>query len=778
MSVEYSRNSIAWEEFVQAVARVAEGALPVALDAARIYTGDPMGWAALAKDFGSIMKKVGDDRTKAMSARTLDEGVRKLVMTSDRMSQILEKGLSASVAKLGEVSGAIDALRSDFHWGLGAVVWQLEEQNETLKAILKTLQAPLDTQAKELRARAEFAYRQRWYDDALKDLLASEEKNRYDFAVHQLVGNIYLYHVRPANLDKALEYYLKAAKYAAPHSLYHTALAHMFTAFVHYLKGQDNDAIEQARRASDIRPAFLIASYSHAKFAAAAKRADVAIPSLERVIRADAGFAVKVCLDPDFVTIEAAVVTLLERLRAEAKHLVEGSWSALCDTLDGYVLPAEPRESLTVLREEVVALIAQGTYLDYVALPAKICELEAKVAALKLPQRDGARSEASAMLASVRAGLDDHISSNTLRKHFVAMLERGERALAESTTYEAAERALDVAKEVAREWVDVARYGLVRAVFTGGHTNWVRAIAFSPNGALLASASDDGKANVWDVGTASVIHTFSEANDHGAVAVTFAPHGARLIVGFDNGNIVFANTTQTGSQNPVLRTITMWKNESALSFAFARATSIVHGPGGAVLAIATDDGKIRLYDAGMAHLDDATPWAVIKKEGIEFKAIAFSGDGKTLASGSSDGDVRLWGFSGVHSLGKHEAGVNTVVFDREGGLLATGSDDSTIRIWDVRERRCRAVLRGHRHDVRSIAFSPDGHTLVSGGSDEQIRLWDVASGEEKAVIKASCVVCTVTYDPTGTMLAYAGSDHKIHLRDIVVRKVEAPIVKG
>ena len=126
---------------------------------------------------------------------------------------------------------------------MGTVLWKLELQHATLRNILATLQAPLDTQAKELRSRAEDAYANGWYDEALTDLLESEQKNYQDFAVHQAIGNIYLYYRQPADLDKAREYYLKAAKYAAPRSVPHAA-------FVCYLQKDDRAAIENARRAS------------------------------------------------------------------------------------------------------------------------------------------------------------------------------------------------------------------------------------------------------------------------------------------------------------------------------------------------------------------------------------------------------------------------------------------------------------------------------------------------------------------------------------------------
>src|ERR1039457_5197016 len=102
----------------------------------------------------------------------------------------LASGMGDLSYDLRDVSGGIDNLRADFHILLGDVVWKLEMQTTVLNDILRTLQAPLDTASKELRARAEDAYKNGWYEEALADFLRSEEKNYQDFMVHRSIGNI------------------------------------------------------------------------------------------------------------------------------------------------------------------------------------------------------------------------------------------------------------------------------------------------------------------------------------------------------------------------------------------------------------------------------------------------------------------------------------------------------------------------------------------------------------------------------------------------------------
>ena len=196
----------------------------------------------------------------------LQGGFGKMIAGQREMNTVMQNGFAAVSYGLESVSNGIESLRVDFDWAMGAVLWKMELQHATLRNILTTLQAPLDTQAKELRSRAEDAYVNGWYDEALTDLLESEQKNYQDFAVHQTIGNVYLYHRQPADLDKARAYYLKAGKYATPRSASYAAQSFMHAAFVCYLQRDDKAAIEHARRATELAPQIVEAFFNHAKF--------------------------------------------------------------------------------------------------------------------------------------------------------------------------------------------------------------------------------------------------------------------------------------------------------------------------------------------------------------------------------------------------------------------------------------------------------------------------------------------------------------------------------
>ncbi|KAK0714729.1 WD40-repeat-containing domain protein [Lasiosphaeris hirsuta] len=192
--------------------------------------------------------------------------------------------------------------------------------------------------------------------------------------------------------------------------------------------------------------------------------------------------------------------------------------------------------------------------------------------------------------------------------------------------------------------------------------------------------------------------------------------------------------------------------------------TVAFSPDGKMLASGSSDKTIRLWDTATG-----THQQTLEGHSDYVMTVAFSPDGKTLASGSSDKTIRLWDTAtGTHqqTLEGHSGYVMTVAFSPDGKTLASGSSDKTIRLWDTATGTHQQTLEGHSGYVMTVAFSPDGKTLASGSSDKTIRLWDTATGTHQQTLEGhSDYVMTVAFSPDGKTLASGSDDKTIRLWD-------------
>jgi WD40 repeat protein/uncharacterized caspase-like protein len=281
-----------------------------------------------------------------------------------------------------------------------------------------------------------------------------------------------------------------------------------------------------------------------------------------------------------------------------------------------------------------------------------------------------------------------------------------------------------------------------------GHSGGVTSCAFSPDGALLASSSDDATVRIWDVETAAELAVLT-GHTGGVWSCAFSPDGARLASAGNDGTVRLWDVA-SGTTKVVLNGHDDWVRSCAFS------------PDGALLASSSDDATVRIWD-----VETAAELAVLTGHTGGVWSCAFSPDGARLASAGKDGTVRLWDVaSGTTKvvLNGHDDWVTSCAFSPDGMLLATTSNDQTARVWRVDSGTEQAKLTGHTSRVWSCAFSPDGTQLATTSIDGTTRLWDVAGASTAVVLGGhSRGVRGCAFSPAGGLLATCSSDLSVRL---------------
>ena len=240
-----------------------------------------------------------------------------------------------------------------------------------------------------------------------------------------------------------------------------------------------------------------------------------------------------------------------------------------------------------------------------------------------------------------------------------------------------------------------------------GHEKEVMGVAFSSDGRLVATASCDHTARLWDAATGREVHTLTGHGDP-VTDVAFSPDG-RLVA--------------TASIDCTARVweATTGREVHKLDVRVVNVSGVAFSPDGRLVATVDAHATVRLWNTVTGRqirtLTGHDNWV---------QQVPFSPDGRLVATAGYDGTARMWDAASgreVRTLTGHMEAVNDVAFSVDGLLVATASTDATAKLWEVTTGRKVCELNKHTNTLLRVVFSPDGRTVATASADETARLW-------------------------------------------------------
>ena len=276
------------------------------------------------------------------------------------------------------------------------------------------------------------------------------------------------------------------------------------------------------------------------------------------------------------------------------------------------------------------------------------------------------------------------------------------------------------------------------------HSRLAAFLAWSPDGALLASAGFDHIVYLWNPCDGSLLHSLS-AHTGNVTSLAWSPDGALLASGAVDNTVRLWNP----GDGSLLGT---------LSARTGNVTSLAWSPDGALLASGASLGTVHLWsprDGSLLHsLSAHTNW---------IESLTWSPDGTLLASGAAEGTVHLWNprnGSLLHSLSAQDGKVLSLAWSPDGALLASDVGHGIIHLWNPRNGFLLHSLSAHSRLVKSLAWSPNGALLASGAARGIIHLWNPRNGSLlHSLLAHTKEVSSLTWSPDGTLLASSSSSY-------------------
>lgn len=287
-----------------------------------------------------------------------------------------------------------------------------------------------------------------------------------------------------------------------------------------------------------------------------------------------------------------------------------------------------------------------------------------------------------------------------------------------------------------------------------GHAGLVYGLSFDKHGGKVISSAWDNTVRIWDIAREEALQALRlppASNEPAGPIAAAAYCPVRGMLATATGTSVELRAATDGRLLNRLEA----HEDSVLALAFS--------PDGKWLATTGGDNKIRLW-----NLNSLAAEVVLPHHADAVHAVAWSPDGKRLVSGSSDRTVRVFDtktWKELVTLEGHSAPVLAVGLLAEGRAVSAG-EDAVVRVWEIATKKQLAALEGHQGAIRALAVSPDGETIATAGDDKTVRLWDVKQFQLRANIGGhQQPVLHLAFSPRGQTLASGAAGGGLHYLD-------------
>lgn len=298
-----------------------------------------------------------------------------------------------------------------------------------------------------------------------------------------------------------------------------------------------------------------------------------------------------------------------------------------------------------------------------------------------------------------------------------------------------------------------------------GHSDWIRSLAFSPDGETLLSSSNDRTVRLWNIKTGQLLHLLTGHRER--VKCVGVSHDGQLLLSCSADSQVRAwdknllTHKKTGDCRYIVKA-------SSRAITLVSALPVSPNPQRPIFVTGAEHGKVSIW-----NLETGQWQRTILAHHSPVLSLALKADGQWLASGSKNKTIKLWDLDKAEDRPLYEidhahlSEILSLAIDSKHQILVSSGADRTIKLWDLAmgERRLpKHILEGHAGRVWCVAVSPDCSKIASASADFTVKLWDIQTGELLETFTGHLgEVRTVAFSPNGSLLASGGDDWEIKL---------------